>query len=115
MNNNNNNSNGGGDKQLIDLINGLTLAIQRGEISLNQQQQQQQNKNQSMPTFANVNNLSNQTFNYIINWLKQQSQTTTTALNGVSNFNSFKKKEKRKLKIFKNDVILINLKFYFYF
>jgi uncharacterized membrane protein required for colicin V production len=86
--NNNNNSNGG-DKQLIDLINGLTLAIQRGEITLNQQQQ---NKNQSIPTFANVNNLSNQTFNYIINWLKQQSQTT--ASNGVSNFHSFKKNRK---------------------
>ena len=78
MMNSNISSSGGGDKQLIDLINGLTLAIQRGEITLNQQQQQQQNnKNQS---FANVNNLSNQTFNYIINWLKQQSQST----NGVS-------------------------------
>ena len=105
MNMNNIYSNGGGgDKQLIDLINGLTLAIQRGEITLNQQQQ---NKNQSIPTFANVNNLSNQTFNYIINWLKQQSQTTT-ASNGVSNFHSFKKKK------LKNYVILINLKLFYF-
>ena len=88
MMNSNISSSGGGDKQLIDLINGLTLAIQRGEITLNQQQQQN-NKNQS---FANVNNLSNQTFNYIINWLKQQSQST----NGVSSFHSFSAINKTK-------------------
>ena len=73
------------DKQLIELVNGLTLAIQRGEISLNQQQNllNTNNKthiNNSVPTFANVNNLSNQTFNYIINWLKQQGQVPPGAI-----------------------------------
>ncbi len=74
------------DKQLLEFISGLQLAFQNGELLLKTNQQnllnnnkntnsiQQQQQYSASTTFANVNNLSNQTFNYIINWLKQQSQ-----------------------------------------
>jgi hypothetical protein len=73
--------------KLIEFIHDLKEAIQNGEfqssnsnVKLQQQLQlhnhQQQNKLQEQiqqyEPINNVNNLSNQTFNYIINWLKQQ-------------------------------------------
>lgn len=71
--------------KLIEFIHDLKEAIQNGEFQTNNnnnysnnqhylhhQQHQQQEQQQQYETINHVNNLSNQTFNYIINWLKQQ-------------------------------------------
>ena len=77
------------DKKLIELINGLRLAIQNGEIqslttnNKSSTNESLTNRNIANSSFANVNNLSNQTFNYIINWLKQQSQTNEVNINKI--------------------------------
>ena len=71
------------NKKLIEFIHDLKQAIQNGEFqtynaNTNLQQQllhnhhRQLQEQQQYETINNVNNLSNQTFNYIINWLKQQ-------------------------------------------
>lgn len=54
------------DTSFIELIKELKLAIENGQVLTNSIQEP------SNANIANVNNLSNQTFNYIINWLKQQ-------------------------------------------
>lgn len=67
---NNNNSNTSTSKSTIN---------NNDNVKLNQQQYQ--------TIYTNVNNLSNQTFNYIINWLKQQNHAVTmNTLNEVSFF-----------------------------
>ena len=71
------------DSKVVEFINDLKRAIQTGEF---QQQlkstptDDQQSDSQSMTVISNlinVDNLSNQTFNYIINWLKQQQPPNT--------------------------------------
>lgn len=78
------------DHKIIEFMQDLKAAIQSGEFQRYEQQlvdsKQQTNSQFSngetidcqqqppMSSLLNVNNLSNQTFNYIINWLKQQNK-----------------------------------------
>lgn len=68
------------DKRVIDFIKELKQAIDNGEFQQhaknegNDANTETINDNEDRNKIMNVNNLSNQTFNYIINWLKQQSQ-----------------------------------------
>lgn len=84
--NNNNNHNHHNNTKLIEFIHDLKEAIQNGEFqqanttpshtkingNLQQQLKLHNQHHQQYETISNVNNLSNQTFSYIINWLKQQ-------------------------------------------
>lgn len=77
------------DTKILEFMQDLKEAIQNGEFQRCEQQeelksgepskatQNEADQEQSTPiasiaNLINVNNLSNQTFNYIINWLKQQ-------------------------------------------
>jgi hypothetical protein len=68
------------DQRVLEFIRELKQAIENGEfqnqaaIKGNDSNSASNNENDDQSKIINVNNLSNQTFNYIINWLKQQSQ-----------------------------------------
>lgn len=80
------------DHKIIEFMQDLKAAIQSGEFQRYEQQlddsKEQTNSQLSsgdsndcqqqppMSSLLNVNNLSNQTFNYIINWLKQQNKVS---------------------------------------
>jgi len=81
------------DSKVIDFINDLKRAIQTGEFQqqlksdeLNNQDQQQ-NSLSVISNLINVDNLSNQTFSYIVNWLKEQqpSPSPQTSLSQQQN------------------------------
>lgn len=85
------------DHKIIEFMQDLKAAIQSGEFQRYEQQladKQQANGQFStcdsnecqapMSSLLNVNNLSNQTFNYIINWLKQQNKETNLVSNNKS-------------------------------
>ena len=78
------------DTKIIEFMQDLREAIQNGEFQRYEQQleensnKENNNLNESsekpvsgqISNLINVNNLSNQTFNYIINWLKQQNKVS---------------------------------------
>ena len=92
-----NESNPGGsykcETKVIDFINDLKRAIQTGEFQQQlksdeqNQEQQQQNSLSVISNLINVDNLSNQTFSYIVNWLKEQqpSPSPQTSLSHQQN------------------------------
>ena len=71
------------DTKVIDFINDLKRAIQTGEFQQqlkstsndNNANEQEQHSLSVISNLINVDNLSNQTFSYIINWLKEQQPT----------------------------------------
>ena len=71
------------DTKILEFMQDLKEAIQSGEFQRYEQHEdtkaghetetdQENGVPSSIASLINVNNLSNQTFNYIINWLKQQ-------------------------------------------
>ena len=62
------------DTKIIEFINDLKKAIQTGEFhhQVKTPPGQQSSLTTTISNLINVDNLSNQTFSYIINWLKQQ-------------------------------------------
>ena len=67
------------DSKVIEFINDLKRAIQTGEFQQQLKSNSDATDSQSLSVISNlinVDNLSNQTFSYIINWLKQQQQHT---------------------------------------
>jgi hypothetical protein len=68
------------DTKIIEFMQDLKEAIQNGEFqqyedtcnAANETEAAELVGNSNLANIINVNNLSNQTFNYIINWLKQQ-------------------------------------------
>lgn len=78
------------DSKVIDFINDLKRAIQTGEFQQQlkaDEQQQEQNSLSVISNLINVDNLSNQTFSYIVNWLKEQqpSPSPQTSLSQQQN------------------------------
>ncbi len=74
------------DTRILEFMQDLKEAIQNGEFQQCEQTRNAANKQTESSTesneindgnLINVNNLSNQTFNYIINWLKQQQIQNT--------------------------------------
>lgn len=81
------------NKKLIEFIHDLNEAIQNGNFSFSQSCSSSSNANNQQKNFmqqCNVDNLSNQTFSYIINWLKQHQlkydNESTNNCNKVSIF-----------------------------
>lgn len=72
------------DTKIIEFMQDLKEAIQSGEFQSygettekHQDDSRDQSSDPNISSLINVNNLSNQTFNYIINWLKQQQLQQT--------------------------------------
>jgi hypothetical protein len=78
------------DKRLLEFMNEIKQAIQNGSF----EPPQQPNDSGSIQNSL-ISNLSNQTFNYIINWLKQQATT-----NEVSSFKHVQHSDLNFLSIF---------------
>jgi hypothetical protein len=101
-------------QRINEFINDLKEAIESGKLhktNMLQQSAAQLNK------LINVDNLSNQTFTYIINWLKQQQEKKTN-LNFTNKvefeFNEFKYEYKKKHVSQLNFYFLSLLSFYCY-
>ena len=85
------------DTKVIDFINDLKRAIQTGEFqqqlkttsnNSNEQNSSDKNSLSVISNLINVDNLSNQTFSYIVNWLKEQQPPNVEHEENKVNFNT---------------------------
>jgi hypothetical protein len=67
------------DKRLVNFMNEIKQAIQNGNF-----EQPQVHSHTDSLQYSLISNLSNQTFNYIINWLKQQTNEASPGFASVS-------------------------------
>lgn len=83
-------------RRLAEFIHDLKDAIESGKFhnqSNNELVQELQQQQQHLDKLINVDNLSNQTFSYIINWLKQQKEKKQHDNNqDLTNFNNHNNK-----------------------